>query len=53
MRQFYAPNEDFIKSANSWIASDASSGVTTITIDNASDFESGKYICLGREGHNN
>lgn len=50
MRQFYAPNEDFIKSAKSWIASDASSGVTTITLDNASGFESGKYICLGREG---
>lgn len=50
MRQFYAPNEDFIKSAKSWIASDVSAGDGTVTLKNATDYEASKYICLGREG---
>ena len=50
MRQFYAPTEDIIKSAKTWFSADHASSVTTINIKNASQFEAGKYVCLGREG---
>jgi len=50
MRQFYAPTEDIIKSAKGFFSADHSAGVTTINLKNTSQFEAGKYICLGREG---
>ena len=50
MRQFYAPTEDIVKSARSWLASDHSAGVTTITLENSAQFEAGKSVCLGKEG---
>jgi phage gp36-like protein len=51
MRQFYAPTEDFIKSAKSYVESDANAGVSKITVKNSHGFKAGKYICLGREGN--
>lgn len=50
MRQFYAPTEDIIKSAHGFFGQDHAANVTTIVLKNTSQFEAGKYICLGREG---
>jgi len=50
MRQFYAPTEDFIKSAKSFISADIAAGVTEVVLENAEGFSAGNYICLGREG---
>lgn len=50
MRQFYAPTEDIIKSAHGFMGVDHAAGVTTVVLKNTSQFEAGKYICLGREG---
>jgi len=50
MRQFYAPTEDIIKSAHGFLSADHAAGVTIINLKNTSQFEAGKYICLGREG---
>lgn len=50
MRQFWAPTEDIIKSAKSYISTDYNAGVTEITLDNAEQFVTGKYVIVGREG---
>ena len=50
MRQFYAPTEDLIKTARSWVEDDYAAGITSLNLENVEGFEEGKYVCLGREG---
>jgi phage gp36-like protein len=50
MRQFYAPTEDFVKSAVSWLSTDYSAGVSSITLKNAEQFVANKYVIIGRDG---